>query len=289
MTRGTSVCTIVRGRREHLCNLMRGLATQNEPPVELVIAYMQDAPHNGLPEMPFPVRCVHVSGEKMPLAAARNRAALKASGDVLVFLDVDCIPGPDLIAVYDRFARDTGGCVMGETRYLGDGDTVGREAGFDDLWSRAKTHPARRLPSDTPDCEPVDDHGELWGLSFALPRKHFDGVGGFDETFVGYGGEETDFAERLRDAGVPLFRVRQARAVHQWHPVHIPPLQHFDDIIRNARLFYEKRGRWCMEYWLGQFAERGLICWWDEGIRVIERPSHDAMASTRQPGDVRFS
>ena len=70
-----SVLTLVRGRADRLRNLMRGLARQTLPPCELIIAWMQPEPAPDLPDPGCPVRHLHVPGEPMPLAAARNRAA----------------------------------------------------------------------------------------------------------------------------------------------------------------------------------------------------------------------
>ena len=47
----------------------------------------------------------------MPLAAARNRAAAEATArgaDQLIFLDVDCIPGPRTVATYAQALTDPG-------------------------------------------------------------------------------------------------------------------------------------------------------------------------------------
>ena len=52
-----------------------------------------------------------------------------------------------------------------------------------------------------------------------------------DEAYRGYGGEETDLAARLAASGLPTYWVGGARAYHQHHPVHVPPLQHFDAIL----------------------------------------------------------
>jgi hypothetical protein len=41
---------------------------------------------------------------------------------------------------------------------------------------------------------------ELWG-TFVTSRADFDALGGFDETFEGWGGEDTDFIERLEALG----------------------------------------------------------------------------------------
>jgi GT2 family glycosyltransferase len=280
-----SVLTLVRGRRDHLANLIAGLNAATQAPDELVIAYMQDAPHLDLPETAFPVRTVMVPGEPMPLAAARNRAASAASGETLVFLDVDCIPSPTLIA---RYAETAGqGVRLGEVLYLPAGATVG---GIDParLDAVGVRHPAK--PAIRPDeVRPTPNHGELWGLSFALSAADWQRAGGMDERYVGYGAEETDFAARLERAGVPMVWVGGARAYHQHHAVHVPPYQHFDAILRNATLFRATWGRWCMDYWLGQFATRGLIRIDADRITVLRRPDADEIAASRMPDTTLFS
>ncbi|PSJ20145.1 sugar transferase, partial [Halomonas sp. ND22Bw] len=75
---------LVRGRADRLRNLMSGLARQSVRPRELVIAWMQPERTRDLPAPGCPVRQRPGDGEPMPLAAARNRAAEAATGDLLV-------------------------------------------------------------------------------------------------------------------------------------------------------------------------------------------------------------
>lgn len=270
-----SVLTIVRGRSSHLANLIAGLERQTRAPDELVIAWMQDAP-SPLPETRFPVRSVLVPGDPMPLAAARNRAAEAARGEQLILLDVDCIPAAGLVERYAATA-DAAGVRLGDVLYLPPGG-VERidDAALDRIGVR---HPAKpELAED--EIRATPSHGELWGLSFALPAADWRRAGGMDERYIGYGGEETDFAARLERAGVTMAWVGGARAYHQHHPIHIPPLQHFDAILRNARLFHATWGRWCMDYWLGQFAERGLIAIDDTALTVVRAPTRDEIDAT---------
>ncbi|KQQ20196.1 sugar transferase [Methylobacterium sp. Leaf122] len=277
--------TLVRGRADRLRNLMRGLARQTLPPRELVIAWMQPEPAPDLPDPGCPVRHLHVPGEPMPLAAARNRAAAAACGDLLVFLDVDCIPGPTLVAAYAEAASAERGLFLGEVLYLPPdaiaGDTAPDPAALDRL---GRAHPARPpLPETGLRREP--DAGQLWGLSFALPAEAWRAVGGMDERYAGYGGEETDLAARLAGSGLPTFWVAGARAYHQHHPVHVPPLQHFAPILANATRFHARHGRWCMTYWLEQFRAAGLIAWDAEAaaIRVLRQPSAPEIAAALRP------
>ncbi|WP_242140381.1 galactosyltransferase-related protein [Sphingomonas sp. TREG-RG-20F-R18-01] len=270
-----SVLTIVRGRSAHLANLIAGLARQTRPPDELVIAWMQDAP-SPLPTTAFPVRSVLVPGDPMPLAAARNRAAETAAGDQLVLLDVDCIPAPDLVERYAA-TRDAAGVRLGDVLYLPPGEVDPLDVAA--LDAAGVRHPAKPPLSDD-EIRPTPSHGELWGLSFAVSAADWRRAGGMDERYVGYGGEETDFAARLERAGVTMAWVGGARAYHQHHPIHRPPLQHFDAILRNARLFHATWGRWCMDYWLGQFADRGLITIADDTLTVLRRPTDPEIAAT---------
>lgn len=287
MSARASVLTLVRGRDEHLRNLMRGLARQTLPPAELVIAWMQPDATPDLPDPGCPVRHLHVAGKPMPLAAARNRAAEAASGETLIFLDVDCIPNAGLVAAYAGAGSES--LLLGEVLYLPDG-AVGSDLDFARLDRLGRVHPAKPpIPEAGLRREP--EAKELWGLSFALPAAAYRRIGGMDEGFSGYGGEETDFAVRLAASGVPTHWVAGARAYHQHHPVHVPPLQHFDDILRNAARFHAGHGHWCMEYWLGQFRDAGLIAW-DAHAPAIQRlraPTLTEIAAARQPGTRLFS
>ncbi|MDJ0277838.1 glycosyltransferase [Sphingomonas sp. 2R-10] len=275
-----SVCTLVRGRTAQLANLLAGIAAQTSAPDELVIAYMQDAAPAGLPDPGVPVRAVFVPGDPMPLAQARNAAAAAAGGERLIFLDVDCVPSPTLVARYAQALDHAPAVYLGEVRYCPPG-------AFDP--DRAMRHPAKPALADD-EIRPVPGHGELWGLSFALPRSAWDAAGGMDTGYAGYGAEETDFAWRLAAAGVPMAWVGGALAWHQHHAVHIPPLHQFDAILRNATRFHARWGRWCMDYWLGQFADAGLIRWSPDAdaIALVRTPTTAEIAASRRE-DALFS
>ena len=59
-----------------------------------------------------------------------------------------------------------------------------------------------------------------WKINFcqAVRRDALLTIGGFDETFAGYGGEDNDFEERLQMVGIKLQYAEQAMCSHQWHP-----------------------------------------------------------------------
>ena len=96
-------------RLDHLQRQRRFLTEVRTPGIEVVRveAWLDvDAP----PAVPS-VLSVHVppGRDGMRVGAARNAAAALALDhgvDLLVFLDVDCLPGPDLLERYVDAARD---------------------------------------------------------------------------------------------------------------------------------------------------------------------------------------
>lgn len=252
---GLSVLTLARGRTAHLRNLLEGLSRSDVPPDELVVVDMNDEPL-ALGPAPFPMRLARLPEARLPLAAARNLAARLSKGEKLVFLDADCIPSRGLIGVMREALEAIDGLVCPRVLYLGPDDARGAWAETD-LLAAGRAHPARDFPTAGRRIE--DNPGLFWSLAFAARRETFDRLGAFDEDFVGYGGEDTDLGFRARAGGVPLVFTGEACAFHQHHPVSDPPVEHLADIVRNARIFRRKWGRWPMEGWLSAFAASGAI------------------------------
>ncbi|PKH41781.1 Glycosyltransferase, GT2 family [Nocardioides alpinus] len=253
---GTAVVTVVHRRHEHLSRQRATLAGSSAA-VDHVVVAMDD------PELAAQDWCTaslprHSQG--LPLAAARNRGAevaLDRGSDVLVFLDVDCLADPLLVEAYADVVRDEPATIWsGPVTYLepppADGYDLSALAGLD------SPHPARPAPARGERLDGADPD-LFWSLSFACSAEAWRRTGGFCEDYVGYGGEDTDFARIAVAAGLDLGWVGAARAFHQWHPVSRPPTEHVDDIVRNAEIF---RGRWGdspMLGWLEAFEERGLV------------------------------
>ncbi|MGR3512125.1 MAG: glycosyltransferase family 2 protein [Paracoccaceae bacterium] len=283
-----SALTIARGRRAHLGNQLRGWASQTRLPDEVVIAVMDDTPYDDLPNLPIPVRQVLVPrGDTLPLARARNIAAQKAQGDLLVFCDVDCIPHPSLVSDYAAAARRSPGLLMGEVLYLPDGATdKGVDiARFDRLGER---HSDRRGPPEETE-DPCNDYRCFWSLNFAMPRAGWDRVGGFDESFTGYGGEDTDFGRMCDARDVPIWWTKGARAYHQYHPHAMPPVHHLHSVLRNAERFADKWGHRTMEHWLYAFRLMGLIETNGTGLRVIREPDARDFALCEQQAHMSYA
>jgi GT2 family glycosyltransferase len=111
-------------------------------------------------------------------------------------------------------------------------------------------------------------------------------IGGFCEEYVGYGGEDTDFARLAVARGLRLGWTGTARAYHQHHPTSEPPIQHVDSILRNAVVFHRRWRTWPMRGWLDEFERLGLVVRTRRGwVRARARHSPSGQdARTEVPG-----
>lgn len=281
-----SVCTLAHGRADHLANVVHGLNAQTKAPDELVIGVMQDTAYD-LPETRFPVRQLMVGAGGIPLAAARNAAARGAAGEHLLFLDVDCIPTPGFVADYAAILSGLDALLMGEVLYLPAGATADG-IDFDRFTTIGVKHSERAGPPTGPlgDCT---DYRCFWSLNFAMRRQTFLNVGGFDEAYVGYGGEDTDFGRVVATAGVPIKWVRGARVYHQHHAHHMPPVHHIDSVIANAARFRDKWGHFTMDHWLRAFTLMGLIRLENGNYVRLREVTEADLALTRQQSDQPYA
>lgn len=254
---GPAVVTVVHQRREHLSRQRASLARSSTSGVDHVVVAMDD------PDLAGADWCSAAlprAALGLPLAAARNRGAevaLARGADTLVFLDVDCLADEHLVEAYADVVRDAPDTVWsGPVTYLDPPPAGGYDlAALAELDAPHAARPApavgERLPGADPDL--------FWSLSFACSAGAWRRAGGFCEDYVGYGGEDTDFARVVLAAGLDLGWVGAARAYHQWHPVSRPPVEHVDDIVRNAEVFRRRWGTSPMTGWLEAFEERGLV------------------------------
>ncbi|KQP28668.1 galactosyltransferase-related protein [Methylobacterium sp. Leaf100] len=280
-----SVVTLNKGRDAHLARLLEGLA-RGTPPAECVVVEMGAEPPP-LPNYGFPVRRIVLGADGLPLARARNAGRRVASGDHLVYLDVDCIPSPDLVESLDADLAEADGLICCEVRYLPFG-------AVSDGWTPAglhaagQPHPVRVFPEAG--REPTNNPGLFWSLAFGVRTATFDRLGGFDEAFDGYGAEDTDLAFRAAAAGVPVLLTARGEAYHQHHLACDPPLQHFDSIVRNARRFHARHGLWPMDGWLDAFARLGHVSatWRDDDLTVLRAPFHAEVAAVRVASEDPF-
>jgi GT2 family glycosyltransferase len=130
-----------------------------------------------------------IKGPRRGPAANRNFAAAFASGDQLAFIDDDCIPGK-------HWASNVGLALSASV--LVEGRTI--------------------CPDKTGGMfeETVENlsGGLLWSCNFGIRRDLFMELGGFDEDFAEAGGEDLEFAWRVKQLGVPIRFAPEAIVYH---------------------------------------------------------------------------
>jgi GT2 family glycosyltransferase len=260
-----SIVTIVKGRRKQLANLFHSIKASTIQPYDVQVVCMDELDDITNPEG-LNVR-IHIikDSHELPLAAARNMGINAAQTAHVIFIDVDCIVSPSLFANMLN-ALQVENIVTAYPLYL---PIVPDNGNYAELKHQAVPHPARE---HIPALVPVG-HLQFWSLIFAIEKHTFEKIGGFDESFTGYGAEDTDFAMMFDQAGIELIFVSDY-ILHQYHDKYDPPLNYFDSIIDNAKRYAQKWDVLPMRRWLKAFEEMGLIEI-DEAdlITIIEKPT----------------
>jgi len=261
----TSIITIHYNREENLANLVKSLSCSSRLPDELVIVNMGSKPH--VPKADFPIYVIQADiaeSSHLPIAKCRNIGASFAQGANLLFLDVDCLVHPEYIAKSKKFLNEYRGLMMGQPRYLL--DKLSKDWNCDDLDALSVPHYKR---PQIIEIEKTEDYGLFWSLCFGISSGLFRYLGGFDENFTGYGGEDTDIAYRCFLDNIPLY-LTDGTVYHQQHSVYSPPVNHVDSIVANCNHYYAKHGKWCMDKHLKAFNRLGLIDWDEFSTTPVE-------------------
>ena len=232
-----SVVVTTYNRPDALRAVLDGLGAQADLDFEVIVA--DDGSRDDTQALvertsaAFPVPLAHVWQEDKGFraGAARNRAAERARGDYLVFLDGDCIPRPDFVARH-RALAERGWMVAGNRILLSEAFTATalRERLPLHAWSARQWSEARRRGDINRTLPLVDlPLGPLRKIAASRWQRvrtcnlgvwfdDFRRVRGFDETFEGWGFEDSDLAVRLLNAGVRRKEGAFATGVlHLWH------------------------------------------------------------------------
>jgi glycosyltransferase involved in cell wall biosynthesis len=138
----------------------------------------------------------------------RNRAAAKATNDVLVFMDADIIPQPeDLRSMVMRAAN-------GETSGSHEWLYYSTPAQTEEVLA-SDPHAAPSLP---PSSSAGFRHASRWGGPLiVMPRSVLATIGGWDEHFDGWGAEDCAIRHAITTLDRPMSYIG-GHTYHLWHP-----------------------------------------------------------------------
>ena len=180
----------------------------------------------------FPIRHVWQEDLGFRAAAIRNRALAQTDADYIIFTDGDCVPLPDFVTRHRALSEP--GCFLSGNRLILSREFTQRVLGeqlpiylwrFPDwLRARGRGDIERLLPLlHLPDCPGLR---KLWPhrwkgaktCNLSAFRTDLLRVNGLDESYAGWGLEDSDLVIRLIRAGVISKSARFAAPVlHLWH------------------------------------------------------------------------
>ncbi|KOR89613.1 galactosyltransferase-related protein [Paenibacillus solani] len=159
-----------------------------------------------MPEAQICIGEISGSGERFSRSKAINLAYRQASKDILVIADSDIVYDPDLLRASAAHVT-SGQWVIPFSRIL-----------------RLAEHTSQLLLRQTsgwplavkPEILAEAATGFVGGFNM-LDRNAYETVGGYDERFIGWGGEDEAFAYALDTLVSPHIRL-DGEMVHFWHP-----------------------------------------------------------------------
>ncbi len=172
---------------------------------------------------------VHVQEDRgFGLARARNLGAQVATGEILVFIDCDMMPEAQHIEAHARWHHVVSDALVFGFRWHADFSRIDAE-------TIAAAVAARDLRSILPGQDPqrpewIEGHLDRTdmlngrfddqflvtsGGNLSIRRDHYLGIGGTDESFDQWGGEDNEFGFRAVQAGLIVVPDRSAVCWHQ--------------------------------------------------------------------------
>ncbi len=210
------ICTL--NREQVLCDTLRAVVAlmQGRADIELLVID-QTRQHEPETEACLAGLAENLQLHRVDFASltrARNLGVGISRGDIILFLDDDIVPVPELLDAHLRGYEDPALAGVGGCMLLPGGSQISREV--------LPAAELRRLDRGLEDRFDLDWPRDLkWapGCNMSFRREWLFRVGGFDEAFYGAAiGEEAELCHRLRKAGGRIIYAPEARILHLVNP-----------------------------------------------------------------------
>lgn len=201
-----SVVIATHNRHPELRNLLGDLAAQERAPHQVIVVdsdqgedsepVVREANAQGLPAR-------HLLAPNV-LATKRNYGAHAADGELLVILDDDLRVGPQFLAAHASAHH-------GYDRRVASGPIT-----FPDEWVHASNYyrfkQGRHAANDSEPTN-VPPH-RFVAMNHSVRKESYIAIGGYDDDYLMYGGEDLDFGHRAKRQGLELVLAPGAGAEH---------------------------------------------------------------------------
>jgi len=177
---------------------------------------------------PVPLHHIWHKDDGFRLSEIRNRALLAVSEPYVLITDGDCIPFPALIASHRRLCK-RGSFLTGSRLLLSEGfSTQVRQQDIDlhDLTTTATllslkgSKSINRIwPAFIPPLIGIENSklSGLRGCHMSFWLKDLQTINGYDQSFTGWGREDSDITARLFHAGLTRRNLYGTPLLHLWH------------------------------------------------------------------------
>lgn len=226
----TSLVVTTYNRPDALALVLESALRQSVPPLEVIVADDGSRPETrALVEAvaaraPIPVRHCWQPDDGFRAAAIRNKAFAMAGGQYLVMVDGDIVLHRDFVKDHQRAAR-RGTFVQGSRVILSEATTAAALAARRIDFGPATPGVRNRLNTlHWPALSRLASYRSadifrVRSANLACWREDVVRVNGFDEDFVGWGREDSEFVARMQHAGVVKLHLKfAALGYHLFHP-----------------------------------------------------------------------
>jgi len=194
-----SVVIPTYNRRDTLVEVLPTLLAADLDPSRYELLVCDSNSTDGTAEYLAALRADHPAVRHLPgayggRAAARNAGIAAARGEIVLFNDADILASPDLLSIHLGRHRERRGIAV-----------VGLEVQVKDLqeYLVKRDRPEERGHLHPPSRKKLSWLYFLTGNA-SVARDDLVRVGGFDESFTGYGHEDLELGYRLQRAGIEI-------------------------------------------------------------------------------------
>ena len=278
MTRpSTALITTVRRQHDELLDQVGGFSLGADvPEFHVVVALADRTVSQGQLPITSDRWTTLIAGlptVRQQLPTARGLAlgveqAVEAGAELLVLVDVTCIPSPRFLAQLHEHIADThttGPTLWAPTvQRLVPAPPEGYEFTRLEEWVRSAPQPPARPLRDELEVAVVDP--DVFSCPcVAISTADLEAVGGLCPDYVGGMGHDTDLAAAVTHAGGAVRRVSAATAYRRHQDPATPEAAHLASATTDAHLFHERWDRWPRAPWLTELTEAGLVTLEDRG------------------------